>query len=94
MEAGTSPPTDDALREAAVSRLRKKRDFATHVLIYVLVNSFLVVIWAATSGDFFWPMFPIFGWGIGLVFHAWDVLWPQPSETAVRNAMDRISRRR
>jgi hypothetical protein len=91
MEAGTSPPTDDALREAAVSRLRKKRDFATHVLIYVLVNSFLVVIWAATSGDFFWPMFPIFGWGIGLAANAWDVYGRKPiSEAEIRQEMDRI----
>ena len=91
MEAGTSPPTDDALREAAVTRLRKKRDFATHVLIYVLVNSFLVVIWAATSGDFFWPMFPIFGWGIGLAANAWDVYGRKPiSEAEIRQEMDRI----
>ena len=91
MEAGAPPPTQDALREAAVTRLRKKRDFATHVLIYVLVNSFLVVIWAATSGDFFWPMFPIFGWGIGLAANAWDVYGRKPiSEAEIRQEMDRI----
>jgi len=91
MEAGTPPPTDDALREAAVTRLRKKRDFATHVLIYLLVNSFLVVIWAVTSGDFFWPIFPIAGWGIGLAANAWDVYGRKPiSEGAIRQEMDRL----
>jgi 2TM domain-containing protein len=91
MEAGAPPPTEDKLREEAVTRLRKKRDFATHVLIYVLVNSFLVVIWAATSGDFFWPMFPIFGWGIGLAANAWDVYGRKPiTEAEIRREMDRM----
>ncbi|MBO0845395.1 MAG: 2TM domain-containing protein [Nocardioides sp.] len=37
------------------------------------MNTLLVVIWATTlPGGFFWPIFPIAGWGIGLVMHAWD----------------------
>ena len=39
-----------------------------------LVNAFLVLIWALTNSDgFFWPVFPIVGWGIGVVLNAWDV---------------------
>ena len=65
---------DLELRERALKRLKKRRDFHGHVLIYVLVNTFFVVIWAVTSPDgFFWPIFPIVGWGIGLVANAWDV---------------------
>ncbi len=45
-----------------------------HLLVYVLVNGFIVIIWAMTSSHgFFWPIFPILGWGIGLVLNAWDV---------------------
>jgi hypothetical protein len=68
------PVTDDeALRERAVKRLKKKRDFHAHLLVYALVNSFLVVIWAVTGSGFFWPVFPMVGWGIGVVMNAWDV---------------------
>ncbi len=56
--------SDQELRDRALERLKKRRDFKTHVVMYVLVNAFLVVIWAVTTApDFFWPIFPIVGWG-------------------------------
>jgi hypothetical protein len=71
------PQDEDALRELAVKRLHEKRDFKTHLVVYVLVNLLLIVIYvvaAAVSGAWFpWVVFPIFGWGIGLGVHAWSV---------------------
>ena len=94
METGlTSSDPEQALREQAEARLRKKRDFKSHLLVYVLVNAFLVVIWAVTSdGDsLFWPIFPILGWGIGLAANAWEVYGRKPiSEDEVRREMDRL----
>lgn len=84
----------DELRALAVRRLRAKRELATHAVAYVLVNTMLVVIWFMTGGDyFFWPVFPMLGWGIGLVFHAWDVLAPAPSENRIQAEMDALRRR-
>ena len=61
----------DPARDRAIKQLKKRHDFTTHLLVYVLVNSFIVVIWAITnSGGFFWPVFPIVGWGNGLVMNA------------------------
>lgn len=40
---------DTSLRAQAVKRLKKRRDFHAHLLVYFLVNTFLVVIWAVTS---------------------------------------------
>ncbi|TCN31136.1 2TM domain-containing protein [Kribbella orskensis] len=91
-QAGTD--VDKELREQAIAELRKRRELVGHILTYLTVNTFLVVIWYLTGAGFFWPAFPIFGWGIGVVLHAWDVLTPQPSEAAVRTTMDRIARRR
>ncbi len=65
--------TEQDLRDRAVKRLKKRRDFAAHLIVYVMVNTFLVVIWALTSAGFFWPVFPMVGWGIGVVMNAWDV---------------------
>jgi 2TM domain-containing protein len=64
-------PEDD-LRAAAIERIKKKHDFYPHLLAYVMVNALLVGIWAVTGADFFWPLIPILGWGIGVAFHAWD----------------------
>jgi hypothetical protein len=78
-------------RDRAVAQLKKRRDFLTHVLVYVLVNTFVVVIWTVTGGHgFFWPVFLIAGWGIGLVMNAWDVYWrPQISEKDIQREIER-----
>jgi hypothetical protein len=64
---------DDDLRRRAITRIKKRNDFHVHVLMYVLVNSFFIGIWALTHSGFFWPAFPLMGWGIGLVANGWDV---------------------
>lgn len=33
---------------------------------FVLVNAMLIVIWAASGGGYFWPIWPLLGWGLGL----------------------------
>jgi len=86
--------TDEALREQAIRRLKKKRDFQGHLLVYVLVNAFIVAIWAVTGSGFFWPIFPIIGWGIGVVLNAWDVYRPdEPDEDRIRREMEMLRRR-
>jgi hypothetical protein len=71
-------PRDISLRERALKRLKKRRDFKAHLLVYLLVNAFLVVIWYVTTpGGLFWPVFPLVGWGIGVVMNAWDVYYAQ-----------------
>lgn len=65
--------SDDDLRTQARKRLEKRRDFAAHVAAYVVVNAMLVGIWAVTGAGYFWPIWVILGWGIGVVLNAWDV---------------------
>jgi hypothetical protein len=81
------------LRERAVTSLRKKRDFASHLLLYLVVNAFLVAIWAMTGAGYFWPIWSIVGWGIGVFFHGWDVYARPPSEERIRKEMRRLDER-
>ncbi|MEY2467616.1 MAG: hypothetical protein QOF21_314 [Actinomycetota bacterium] len=43
--------------------------FIAHSRLYVVVNMFLIGIWAITSGPF-WPIWVILGWGIAIVLQA------------------------
>jgi hypothetical protein len=82
---------EQAARDRAVAQLKKRRDFRGHLLVYVLVNAFVVVIWAVAGGHgFFWPVFLIAGWGIGVVMNAWDVYWrPQITEHDIQREIER-----
>ena len=95
---GTVPePGAEELRGRAVKALKKRRDFTGHLLVYLMVNTFLVVIWAVTSGPggFFWPVFPLVGWGIGVVMNAWDVYRPEEfTEDEITAEMRRLEQRR
>ena len=63
---------DQERRDAAIKRIKDKRDFKTHAVSYVVVNLFLVGVWAVSGGGYFWPGWVMAGWGIGLVLHGWQ----------------------
>jgi polyferredoxin len=89
MDATAGGGTD--LRQRALTRLKKKRDFRAHLLVYAMVNAFLVAIWALTGQHFLWPVFPIVGWGIGVVMNAWDVYrGDEFSEDEIRRERGRL----
>jgi hypothetical protein len=71
-----TPPDDQ--RQAAIRTLNAKREFRGHLRVFVLVNTMLIIIWAATGAGYFWPIWPIGGWGIGLALHAFTVYSQKP----------------
>jgi hypothetical protein len=76
-------------REAAVKGVKARRDFKTHVAVYVIVNLFLVAIWALSGGGYFWPIWVMLGWGIGVAFNAWDAYFKKPvSEEEIQREME------
>ena len=61
-------------QEFSEFKYRQKREFGQHMLSYFTTNAMLVAINIFTSGSVTWAVWPILGWGIGLVFHAWGAL--------------------
>ncbi len=64
--------SDEELRIRARKTAEAKTVFYIHLSAYIMVNAFLVALWWFTGGFniFPWFIFPIFGWGIGVVAHA------------------------
>ena len=65
----------DPFERAAQQELDEPRmGFRIHLAVYVAVQALLIATWALTSSwddgfPFPWPIFPLLGWGVGLVAH-------------------------
>jgi hypothetical protein len=83
----------DPVRARAIRQLHLKRGLQVHALSYVMANVIQVVVWFAyTSEQFFWPLWSILGWGIGLAVHAWAVYsGAGPDEARIQREVDRIN---
>ena len=65
----SSQMSEEEIYQKARARVEEKKGFFTHLIVYILINILLVIIWALTGADFPWFLFPLGGWGIGLIFH-------------------------
>ncbi len=57
----------------AVREVKEKRGFYQHLVVYIMVCVFLSAMSLFLWGGPFWPVFVIFGWGIGVASHAVSV---------------------
>jgi hypothetical protein len=55
--------------EEAKERVQEIKGFYVHLVAYVLVNIFLIVLNLLTSPGRWWFYWPLLGWGIGLGSH-------------------------
>lgn len=60
---------DNGTRRRARELAQARYWLRWHVLVYVLVNVGLVITWWNAGRGYFWPVFPIFFWGIGVAAH-------------------------
>lgn len=60
-------------REQATKRIRDKNAFKLHLVAYLVINALFVVLWALSGIGYFWPIFPIVGWGAGVAVHGYCV---------------------
>jgi hypothetical protein len=97
-----SDPGDDQRRALAIRRLRAKHAFRIHLLVYLAINALLIAIWAGLgssvsipglSQTFFWPIFPILGWGLGLAIQGYAAYYGGgPSEDEIQREMRNLPR--
>lgn len=51
----------------------RRRAFWAHFVSFLAVNFCLILLNLITSPSYFWAIFPVLGWGLGLFFHWWSV---------------------
>lgn len=58
---------------------RQRREFHNHLVSYIIVNVFLMLIDISLSGGV-WFYWCLGFWGIGLAFHTYSTFFPDPEE--------------
>jgi hypothetical protein len=71
----TQTQTQNSDYETARVRLIRKRKFKGDVAAYVVINAFLVGIWAVSGFGYFWPGWVLAGWGVLLLLDGWDAFY-------------------
>lgn len=81
--APSPPPSadDQSIREIAEKRVKERMELLRHIGIYVVVNIFLVIIWALTGHGYPWFIWVLAGWGLGLAIHTITYFVGTRSET-------------
>jgi hypothetical protein len=77
----------DEARERILAR--RKAGFYSHLWAFIGVQVFLLAINLLTSPDYFWFLFPLLGWGLGLFFSARHGFSKQVSDHAISRELVR-----
>jgi hypothetical protein len=52
-----------------LEREQARRGFTIHAIVYALVMTGLIILNLTVATEFPWAVFPLVGWGIGLIAH-------------------------
>jgi len=91
----TNKMSEEQIYEEAKKRVEQKKGFRTHAIVYAVINAFLALIWWLTGAGFPWFVFPLGGWGIGLLFHGLGVYvlsGRQEDKRAIEREAEKIRR--
>jgi uncharacterized membrane protein YccC len=82
--APAPPPHPPAVRQTAA-----RAALLRSALWYGLLSLVVLVVWAMSGRDYFWPIWPILGLALLLGWQAFNVLGPQPEDRGRRRDRDR-----
>ena len=86
---GTAPPGPAPRPHPPAARQAAARTaLLRSALWYGLLSLVLLVVWAMSGRDYFWPIWPILGFALLLGWQAFSVLGPQPEDQGRRRDRD------
>ncbi|WP_407431851.1 2TM domain-containing protein [Methanobrevibacter sp.] len=84
--------------ERAAEKVDNKLKFYRNLIPYVCINAFLAIINAICSPHFWWVLFPVFFWGIGVLkdflkaFVFQDICSDEYRERKIAQEMEKLSK--
>ena len=80
----------------AKKRVENIKVFYIHLVTYFVINAILLVINLLFTPEYLWFIWPVIGWGAGLIFHAfsafgglWGKVW---EERKIKEIMEKDKR--
>jgi hypothetical protein len=74
----------------AALQMQRWRDFGSQVFAYGIGNIVFIIIWIVQGKGFFWPIYPLLVWGLGVsVQHFTVVIRGQITDEAVQRKINR-----
>ena len=84
--------SDNEARHAAVQRLQHRRGLINYILGGVVLSLLMVAIWFFTGRGYFWPMWVMVSFAIGLIFMAVSSFTNKPiTEEEIQREMQKGS---
>jgi hypothetical protein len=74
----------EEIREQQAFNTYQRRAFRAHLIPYLAVNTFLILLNLITCPTYFWAVYPLTGWGLGLTLHGWSTT--KEEKTTKRNS--------
>ena len=53
----------------AKKKVEARMSFYTHLAVYLVVTTMLTILNVTVAGDYLWAIWPIIGWGSGVIVH-------------------------
>ncbi|MFX0002176.1 MAG: 2TM domain-containing protein [Candidatus Hodarchaeota archaeon] len=62
--------SEESLRKIAAQKVSFRFSVKIHTFIFILINILLIIVNLFSTPEFYWFLFPLFSWLIGLTMHA------------------------
>ncbi|HBL12422.1 MAG TPA: hypothetical protein DD379_13635 [Cyanobacteria bacterium UBA11162] len=56
-------------QQQLIRRSRRRLGFKLHLILYLVVSASLILLNLATTPRYFWSIFPVSGWGLGVIMY-------------------------